>query len=104
MWETIINIGLVVLSVVFAFLSYYFQIRRKIVEQAEQEIANAQDVTEDNAERMAYVVSQLYSIVPAPLRVILTKKRIEELAQRVFDRVKEYATKHESEKQKGVEK
>lgn len=98
MWETIINIGLAVLSVALAFLSYYFQVRKKIVEQAEQEIANAQDVTDDNAERMAYVVNQLYSIVPAPLRVILTKKRIEELAQKVFDRVKEYARKHALEK------
>ena len=100
MWETIINIVLAVLSVAFAFLSYYFQVRKKIVEQAEQEIANAQDVTDDNAERMAYVVTQLYSIVPVPLRVILTKKRIEVLAQAVFDRVKEYAKKREIEKKK----
>lgn len=97
MWETIINIVLAVLSVAFAFLSYYFQVRKKIVEQANQEIANAQDVTDDNAERMAYVVNQLYSIVPVPLRVILTKKRIEVLAQGVFDKIKEYAKKHESE-------
>ena len=98
MWETIINIVLAVLSVAFAFLSYYFQVKKKIVEQANQEIANAQDVTEDNAERMAYVVNQLYSIVPVPLRVILTKKRIEVLAQGVFDKIKEYAKKHEKEK------
>lgn len=99
MWETIINIVLAVLSVAFAFLSYYFQVRKKIVEQAEQEISNAQDVTKDNAERMAYVVNQLYSIVPVPLRVILTKDKIEILAQEVFDRIKEYAKKHEKEKQ-----
>lgn len=100
MWEIIIYIVLAVLSVVMAFVAYYLEIKRKIVEAANGEIANAQDVTTDNAERMAYVVAQLKRLVPAPLRIVFTDKVIKTLAQAAFDKVKEYAKKHAEEKAK----
>lgn len=100
MWEIIINIVLVVLSVVFAFIAYYLDTKKNIVEAAGAEISNAQDATTDNAERMAYVVAQLKKIVPAPLRFIFTDKIIEKIAQTAFDKIKEYAKKHAEEKAK----
>ena len=100
MWETIINIALIVLSVVLAGATYYLDVKKKIVEQAGAEIANAQDATTDNAERMAYVVAQLKKLVPAPLRMVFTDKVIKSLAQAAFDKVKEYAKKHAEEKAK----
>ena len=103
MWEMIINIVLAVLSVAIAFIAYYLEIKRKIVEAAGSEIANAQDVAADNSERMAYVVAQLKKIVPAPLRFIFTDKIIKTIAQKVFDKIKEYAKKHAEEKAKETE-
>lgn len=100
MWEIIINIGLAVLSVAMAFVAYYLEIKKKIVEAAGAEISNAQDVATDNAERMAYVVEQLKKIVPAPLRFIFTDAVIKKIAQTAFDKIKEYAKKHAEEKAK----
>ena len=102
MWEMIINIVLAVLSVAIAFVAYYLEIKRKIVEAAGAEISNAQDATADNAERMAYVVAQLKKIVPVPLRFIFTDKIIKTIAQAAFDKIKEYAKKHAEEKAKEV--
>lgn len=100
MWELIINIILAVLSVVFAFVAYYLEIKRKIVEAANAEISKAQDATTDNAERMEFVVGQLRKIVPVPLRFILTDNALRTIAQAAFDKIKEYAKKHAEEKAK----
>lgn len=100
MWETILEIALIVLSVLIAFVAYYLDTKRKIVEKAGAEISNAQDVTADNAERMAYVVAQLKQLIPLPLRFIFTDKVIKTIAQAAFDKIKEYAKKHAEEKAK----
>jgi predicted RNA-binding protein YlxR (DUF448 family) len=98
MWDIVLNIVLAVVGVLMAFTAYYLEIKRKIVEAAGGEISNAQDVTTDNAERMAYVVEQLKKIVPAPLRFLFTDEAIKKIAQAAFDKIKEYAKKHAKEK------
>ena len=98
MWETIIYIMFTILSVAAALVITYLEIKKKIIEQANAEIANAQDATTDNAERMAYVVAQLKKLVPAPLRFIFTDQVITRIAQAAFDKIKEYAKKHAAEK------
>lgn len=104
MWETILNILLAIVSVALAGITYYLDIKKKLLESANKEIANAQDVTTDNKERMTYVVGKLKSIVPIPLRFIFTEKVIEKLAQAAFDKIKEYATKHAEENSKKATK
>lgn len=100
MWGTILNIVLAVISVVLAGITYYLDIKKKLLENANKEISNAQDVTTDNKERMEYVVKKLKDIVPVTLRFIFTDKVIEKLAQAAFDKIKEYATKHAEENKK----
>lgn len=100
MWETILNIVLAIVSAALAGVTYYLDIKKKLLESANTEISNAQDITTDNKERMAYVVGKLKSIVPVTLRFIFTDKVIEKLAQKAFDKIKEYATKHAEENRK----
>lgn len=103
MWTIIINVIITIISIALALVAYYFDIKRKLVEQANAEIANAQDEAKDNAERKAYVVAQLKKLVPAPFRLILTDKTLESIAQAAFDKVKEYAKKYIDEKSAEVE-
>lgn len=93
MWEMILNIVFAVLSVVFAGLAYYFDLKKKITEQANAEISNAEDTDKKKEEKMAYVVAQLKSIVPKAVRFIFTDKAIEKIAQKAFDKIEEYAKK-----------
>ena len=93
MWEMILNIVFAVLSVAFAFLAYYLDIRRKIVEQANGKISSAEDTDKKKAEKMAYVVGQLKKIVPKVLRFIFTDKAIEKIVQKAFDEIEDYAKK-----------
>ena len=89
----ILNIVFAVLSVAFAFLAYYLDIRRKIVEQANGKISSAEDTDKKKAEKMAYVVGQLKKIVPKVLRFIFTDKAIEKIVQKAFDEIEDYAKK-----------
>ena len=100
MWEIILNVVLAVLSAVFAGLSYYLQLKKKIVEQANAEISNAEDVSKLGAEKMAYVVSQLKGIVPKAVRFLFTDKVLERIVQAAFDKIEEYAQKQAAKKSK----
>ena len=93
MWEMILNIVLTVLSVALAFLSYYLDIKRKLVEHANGEISNAEDTDKKNAEKMAFVVEQLKKVVPKAMRFLFTDKAIEKIVQTAFDKIEEYAQK-----------
>lgn len=93
MWEMILNIVLAVLSVVFAFVAFYFDTKNKVLAQANAEISNAEDTGKKKAEKMAYVVDQLKKIVPKVLRFILTDKALEKIVQAAFDKIEEYAKK-----------
>ncbi|MBQ5930380.1 MAG: hypothetical protein IIX02_06270 [Clostridia bacterium] len=93
MWETIVNIVLAVLSVAFAFLSYYFEIKNKLIESVNGEISNAEDTDKKNKEKMAFVVEKLKAIVPKPMRFLFTDKALEKIAQTAFDKIEEYAKK-----------
>jgi hypothetical protein len=93
MWEMILNIVLVVLSVGFAFLSYYLDIKKNLLERANGEISKAEDTGKKNAEKMAFVVEQLKKIVPKVMRFIFTDRVIEKIVQKAFDAIEDYASK-----------
>lgn len=93
MWETIVNISLAVLSVILAFLSYYLEIKKNLVEKANGEISNAEDTDKKNKEKMAFVVAQLKAIVPKFMRFIFTDKAIEKIVQKAWEAIEEYAKK-----------
>lgn len=89
----IVNIVLVVVSVVLAGLSYYLDVKKRILEMANTEISNAEDTDKKNAEKMAYVVAQLKTIVPKAVRFIFTDKVIEKIVQKAWDAIEDYAKK-----------
>ena len=100
MWEIILNIVLVLLSVVLACVTYYLDIKRKLQEKVNGEIANAEDLEKLGEEKMSYVVNQLKGIVPKVARFIFTDKVLETLVQVAFDKMEEYAQKQVSKKSK----
>lgn len=100
MWETILNIVLAVLSVVMAGVTYYFDLRRKIQEQVNAEVSNAEDIGKKDKEKMAFVVEKLKGIIPKAVRFIFTDKLLENIVQKAFDKIEEYAQKQAAKKSK----
>ena len=41
---------------------------------------------------MAWVIDQLYAIIPAPFRILFSRDDLEEFVQSVFDQITKYAT------------
>lgn len=99
MWEIVINSVLAVLSVGLAGVTYYFDVKKKIQESVNGEISAAEDANEAGEVKMAMVVANIYyDIVPKILRPIFTKKRIEKIVQKAFDKIEEYAQKQANKK------
>lgn len=99
MWEIILNIVLAVISIALAGVTYYLDVKKKILEQVNGEIDKTEDAGEVGAAKMAYVVDSIYNnIVPKILRPILTKKAIEKIAQAAFDKIESYAKKQVAKK------
>lgn len=98
MWGIILNIVLVLLSVALAGVIFYLDVKKKITESANGEISKAEDISKIGEEKMAYVVSQLKTIVPKVLRFIFTDKVIEKIVQAAFDKIEEYAQKQVEKK------
>lgn len=90
----IINIVLVVLCAAAYGVSLYFKTRGSATAAATELIAEIEKSGLVGPEKMAYVVSQLYAIIPAPLKAVFTEERLQILAQEVFDNMKEYALKY----------
>ena len=103
MWEMILSIVFAVLSAVLACVTYYLDVKKKIVEAVNGEIANAEELEKIGAEKMAHVVAQLKAIVPVTLKFIFTDKVIETIAQKAFDTLEEYAQKQADKKRAEAE-
>lgn len=89
----IINIVLVVLGVIVTLVTYYFKIKSKLESSVTGSINDAEQEGVEGKEKMKRVVDDLYSIVPAPYKMIFTKDFIEKLVQKAFDKIEEYAEK-----------
>ena len=87
----IINIVLVVLCAAAYGVQLYFKTRGSVFESASQLISEIESSGLLGAEKMAFVVSKLFAMIPAPLKTVFTESRLRELAQQVFDNMKKYA-------------
>lgn len=87
----IINIVLVVLCAAAYGVQLYFKTRGSVFESASQLISEIESSGLLGAEKMAFVVSKLFEMIPAPLKNVFTEKRLRELAQQVFENMKQYA-------------
>lgn len=98
MWEIILNVALIILSIVLAGVTYYLDTKRKIQEKVNGEIDAAEDTGKKDKEKMAYVVEQLKAIVPKALRFLFTDKVLENIVQKAFDVIENYAQKQVDKK------
>lgn len=104
--STALNIVLVVLCASVYGVQLYFKTRGSVFESATQLISQIESSGLLGADKMAYVVSQLFAMIPVPLKTIFTEKRLQQLAQEVFENMKQYAlerTKAIDKKKQGKE-
>ena len=90
----IANIISIVVTALFAgaiALAFYFKVHGNVLAAVTALIAAAEATGLTGAEKMAQVVAQLSDKIPAVLKGLLSKERLEKIAQWIFDRMREYA-------------
>ena len=85
---------LFVLGAVARFIIAYLKAKGEITEEAAHQIAVAEEAfaTMEKAgeKKMQYCIDALYDLIPAPVKLFLTREMIGEIVQRVFDNVEKY--------------
>ncbi len=102
--DQIIMILSFVLTVAAFAWGLYEKVKGNAAASASAFIAQVESTGLLGKEKMALVVSWLYDLVPAPLKSVLSKEALEDLAQHIFDYMKKYANAYiESHGDKGKE-
>ena len=81
------------LAVAGCFFSYYFHVKAKVYAETENAVNEAEQDDKTAEEKMAFAVNQIYAVVPATLKPLFTRKVIERIIQKAFDKIEEYAQK-----------
>lgn len=89
----IISIGLGVLTVVVAIVSYWLYIMGKIKNAAVDAVNSAESFDAVGEEKMNIAVQQIYQIIPAILKPIITTEFLRQIIQPIFEKMKQYAEK-----------
>ena len=87
----IVEIIIVLLCVIAYGFMLYFKVKGNVVGAVSELIALAEKTGLPGSEKMAQVVDALYAKVPAWLRKIFTKERLQDIAQWIFDWMRKYA-------------
>jgi hypothetical protein len=82
-----------VVLVVLGFLVSYYKANAKFRSFVATLINDAESLSKTGPEKKDWVVSQIYAILPAWLKPILTKTILSMIVQGTFDSMKQYATK-----------
>lgn len=86
-----------VLMVVFGFLCSYIRTKTSLIDKAGDFINKAEedykDVSKAGMMKHEAVVEWLYSLVPAPMKIFITRQMIAEITQTAFDQMADFATK-----------
>ena len=94
-WEMVLDIGSMVLMVLFGGLALWFRGNQVLAGRAAALIAEAealyQDATKAGGEKFEWVVSALYAALPAVIRPFLSRGLVESVVQATFDAVEGYA-------------
>lgn len=94
-FEIILQYLMPILTILFGALSAYFRANEKLRNISIKYITEAEelykDVSKAGGQKFSWVVDTLYNLVPAPFRIIITKKCIERIVQSTFDGIEEYA-------------
>lgn len=87
------NIITTILMVVLGFVSIYLKSKQSLTEKAGALINEAEDVYKHGDERFDFVVNSLYTLIPAPMNIILNKEIIGMIVQSTFDTMKDFTIK-----------
>ena len=94
-WEMVLDIGSMVLMVLFGGLALWFRGNQVLAGRAAALIAEAEalykDATKAGCEKFEWVVSSLYQALPGVIRPFLSRSLVESVVQATFDAVEGYA-------------
>ena len=96
----IINIVLAVLSVAATFVGYYFYIRGKAYKAAQDAVDQAEQDDKTGEEKLAAAVEQVYALIPAVLKPIISREIVKGIVQAAFEKIESYAKKQVAKKGK----
>lgn len=93
--NTIIQIIVPILTILLGALSAYLKTNDKLRNSSIKYIIEAEimykDITKAGGQKFSFVVDTLYNLVPAPLKIVITKQCVEKIVQSTFDGIEEYA-------------
>ena len=85
---------LFVLGAVARFIFAYLKAKGEVTEEAAHQIAVAEEAfaTMEKAgeKKMQYCIDALYDLIPAPVKLFLTREMVGQIVQKVFDQVEKY--------------
>lgn len=97
-FSEILSIIMTILTILSSILGHYFTIKDKLQSAINGKIDEAEFNLSDGKEKMEYVVSELYKLVPLPYKKIFNRNFIEKLVQEAFDKIEDYAKKQINKK------
>lgn len=94
-WKTILGIVEAALAVVIYLAAFYYKrssvlrgFIAELIADAEEEFAKQEKA---GAQKMEWVIDQLYAYVPVIFKPFITREKLNELVQAVFDQVARFA-------------
>ena len=94
-WKDVLQVIEIIAMIVGGFAISYFRTSSvfrgfiaELIADAEERFSN---VEKAGAEKMAWVVAQIYAFIPAWLKPFLTTEKIQAIVQTVFDKIKAFA-------------
>lgn len=91
------NIIITIVSIVIALVAVAYKIKSNFIAQISKFINDAQDLELTGPEKMEYVISWIKDIIPRLFKVIFNDKTLNQIAQNIYNDMKEYAKKRNEE-------
>ena len=91
------NIIITIVSIIIALVAVAYKVKSNFIAQISKFIADAQDLELTGPEKMEYVISWIKDIIPRLFKVIFNDKTLNQIAQNIYDDMKEYARKRNEE-------
>ncbi len=91
------NIIITIISIIIALIAVAYKIKSNFIAQISKFISDAQDLELTGPEKMEYVISWIKDIIPRLFKVIFNDKTLNQIAQNIYDDMKEYARKRNEE-------
>ena len=97
--ELIFTIISAVLAVLGALGSFYFSVKNKITQEANNVINTAEDSDKIRGEKMQLAITEIKKIIPAVAKPFFPDSVLEAIIQKAFDGVEAFAKKQAAKKE-----